>query len=191
MPLISISFCILSSDASSPPTVLGHGLAGRASLQAITTSGGKRGGGSWTQPPAWASCATPLLCTPGWQRDIFSPQRCPLGMGSSVALHPYSCPGIGLGAPPDPSPSRSVPDHPSPAPSATQQDQPGHRDPNCPGCQDPLPCSQPPNSNFRTAFEGPSPRKLPAALQAATSPSAAAFPVTQRETQRLGGCLGQ
>lgn len=31
MPLISISFCILSSNTSSPAATLGHGLAGRAS----------------------------------------------------------------------------------------------------------------------------------------------------------------
>lgn len=45
MPLISISFCVLSSNASSPPAALGHGLAGRASLRAITTSGREGGGG--------------------------------------------------------------------------------------------------------------------------------------------------
>lgn len=186
MPLISISFCILSSNASSPPAALGHGLAGRASLRAITTSGGEGGGeGSRTQPPVWTSHATTLCCTQGWHRDISCPQICPFGMGSSGASHPSSHPG--LGAHLDPSPSRSVPDHPSPAPSATWQDQQpqGRGDPNRTVCQNPLPSSQPSKNSFRIAFEAPSPRKLPTALQAATSPSAAAFPVTQRETQQL------
>lgn len=165
----------------------------RISGQSLVTSnynlrqGGRWGGGSQTQPPARTSHATPLRCTQGWHRDISCPQICPFGMGSSGALHPSSCPGPGHGAHLDPSPSRSVPDHPSPAPSATWQDQQpqGRGHPSRTVYQNPLPSSQPSKNSFRIAFEAPSPRKLPTALQAATSPSAAAFPVTQRETQQL------
>lgn len=55
MLLISISFCILSSNTSSLPVVLGHGLANRACYKQLQPLVGS--GGSWTQPPAWTSCA--------------------------------------------------------------------------------------------------------------------------------------
>lgn len=179
MPLISLSCCILSCKASSSPATLGHGLAGRASLQAITASVREGSGGNWNQPPAPASHATPLLHIQGRQRGLCL-QRCPLGMRTSATSHCYSYPETGFGAHPDASPSA--------APSATWQDQQSQDCgvPNCTVCQDSLPISQPPNSNFRTAFEASSPRKFPAALQAASSSLAAAtFPVTQRETQQL------
>lgn len=131
MPLISLSCCILSCKASSSPDTLGHGLAGRALLQAITTSDGEGSGGSWNQSPAQASHANPLLYTQGRQ-------RCLLGMRTYAASHCCFYPETESGAHPDASPFAAL--------SATWQDQKSQDcgDPSCTVCQDSLPISQPP-----------------------------------------------
>lgn len=154
------------------------GISRRASLQAITASVREGSGGSWNQP-LHRHPTPPLLYTPGRQRGLCL-QRCLLGMRTSAALHCSSYPETGFGAQPGASPSA--------ASSATWQDRQsqdcGH--PSCTLCQTHSPLPSPSNSNFKTAFEASSPRKFPAALQAASSLLAAAtFPVTQRGTQQL------
>lgn len=179
MPLISLSCCILSCKASSSPTMLGHGLAGRASLQAVTTSVREGSGGSRNQLPAQASYATPLLYTQRRQRGLCL-QRCPLGIRTSAALYCCSHPERGFGAQSDTSPLQHL------QPPGTTSNRRTGGNPNCTACQDSFPIFQPPKSNFRTASEASNPRKFPAAPHAVSSLLVAAtFPVTQRETQQL------
>lgn len=175
MPLISISFCVLFSNASSPPATQGHRLASRASLGAITTSGREGSGGSWTQPPAQASPATHLLCTQGWQRDISCLQRCPLEMGSSVASHPYSCPGTGLGAPPDPSlHKRARPSLPSTFGHPAGPAAPGTQGPQLHGVPGPTP--QLPGQQFQDSFWSPKSQETPRSPISSNKPISSSIP---------------
>lgn len=68
---------------------------------------------------------------------------------------------------------------------------PGTQDSQLQGVPGPIAQLPAPQLQFQASFEAPSPRKLPTALEAATSLSATAFAVTQRRTQGLRGRLGQ